>query len=174
MRLCNDTDLCFFGGAPTLGQINAAYGRNTATAWLMIQLQNLSEYSGCRDKLEAKPKAPTDIDWITSPLEMCAYVIATEFYYLSVTELMLFFHRFKSGRYGHFYGAVDPMVITTSLRKFSDERAALYERHKQELQEKKFEESKKNAISWEEYCKKTGQVGKKSPLDRLYTKFLGK
>lgn len=86
---------------------------------------------------------------------MCANVIATEFYYLSVTELMLFFHRFKSGRYGRFYGSVDPLVITTSLRDFLYERAIAYDRHEQEKRQRKEKEWRKNAITWEEYCMKT-------------------
>ena len=140
--ICGNPDVCFFGGAPTLGQLNATYGTQTAAMWLVPQLYNLSEYCGCKDKLEG------------NPLKECASVIATEFYFLSVSELMLFFHRFKSGRYGRFYGAVDPLVITTSIRDFLKERSsAYYEREKKEKEEAD-REAAKNAISWEEYCMK--------------------
>lgn len=140
--ICGNPDVCFFGGAPTLGQLNAAYGSQTAAMWLVPQLYNLSEYCGCKDKLEG------------NPLKECASVIATEFYFLSVSELMLFFHRFKSGRYGRFYGAVDPLVITTSIRDFLKERSsAYYEREKKEKEEAD-REAAKSAISWEEYCMK--------------------
>lgn len=84
---------------------------------------------------------------------MCANVIATEFYYLSVTELMLFFHRFKSGRYGRFYGSVDPLMITTSLRDFIKERAIVYDKHDQEIRKQKDDEDRKKVMSrkeWEE------------------------
>lgn len=139
--VCQKSDVCFFGGYPTMGQLKTAYGENTATMWLLPQLYNLSEYCGCRDKLQGKP------------LEMCANVIATEFYYLSVTELMLFFHRFKSGRYGRFYGSVDPLVITTSLRDFIKERAIAYDKHEQKIRKQQEYEDKKKSMSrkeWEE------------------------
>lgn len=140
--ICGNPDLCFFGGAPTLGQLNATYGSQTAAMWLVPQLYNLSEYCGCKDKLEG------------NPLKECASVIATEFYFLSVSELMLFFHRFKSGRYGRFYGSVDPLVITTSLRDFLKERIRAYDEREKAEKEKADREAAKNAITWEEYCMK--------------------
>ena len=139
-KICGNVDVCFFGGAPTLSQINATYGENTATMWLVPQLYNLSEYCGCRDKLDG------------NPLKECASVIAAEFYYLSVTELMLFFHWFKSGKYGRFYGSIDPLVITTSLRDFLKERNYAYERRENEERTKQREEDAKNSVTWEEYC----------------------
>ena len=140
-EVCEDSDVCFFGGAPTLADLNRTYGRKTAAMWLVPQLYNLSEYCGCRDKLQG------------TPLEECASVIAMEFYYLTVTELMLFFHWFKTGRYGRFYGSVDPLVITTSLRTFLGERSMEIERHDtQERLRKEEEERKSNPpISYEEY-----------------------
>lgn len=148
-KLCADSDVCYFGGAPTLNMLNITYGSQTAAMWLVPQLYNLSEYCGCKDKLQGKP------------LEECASVIAVEFGYLSVTELMLFFHRFKSGRYGRFYGSVDPLVITTSIRDFLKERLFAYEQHEQEERDLRHAEERKNAITWEEYCmKKYGEVRK--------------
>lgn len=141
LKVCAHTDICFFGGAPTLGLLNTTYGEQTAAMWLVPQLYNLSEFCGCRDKL-------TD-----NQLKECAIVIATEFSYLSVTELMLFFHRFKSGRYGRFYGSVDPLVITTSLRDFLKERSAAYDKHEQEERERqREEEAKRPKETWEDYC----------------------
>ena len=138
--VCRNIDVCFFGDYPTLAEINRVYGEETAFAWLVPQLTNLSEYCGCKEKLQGKK------------LENCADVIAIEYYYLKVSELMLFFHRFKSGRYGRFYGSVDPLVITTSLREFIKERAVAYERPDQEERERKERESQKKAVTWDEYC----------------------
>lgn len=152
MRICKDSDLCFFGDAPVLSELNMAYGEMTATMWLIPQLYNLSEYCGCKEKLQGKP------------MEECASVIATEFYFLKVSELMLFFHRFKSGRYGKFYGSVDPLVITTSLREFLKERAMEYERHNREEQEQKDDSS--NAVTWEEYCMKHYGEIRPNPLKK--------
>ena len=137
--VCANTDECFFGGSPSLGMLNVTYGDNTAVMWLIPELYNLSEYCGCRDKLEG------------TPLKECARVIAMEFHYLKVTEVMLFFHRFKSGRYGRFYGSVDPLVITTSLRDFLAEREYAYNARMQQEQRLAAERDKQNAVSYEEY-----------------------
>ena len=145
MKVCKDTELCLFGDAPVLSELNMAYGEMTATMWLVPQLYNLSEYCGCRDKLQGKP------------LEECASVIATDYYYLKVSELMLFFHRFKSGRYGRFYGAVDPLVITTSLRDFVKERNVEIHEHERKMQEEADREYAKTAISYEQYVSRYGK-----------------
>ena len=145
MKVCKDTELCLFGDAPVLSELNMAYGEMTATMWLVPQLYNLSEYCGAKEKLQGKP------------LEECASVIATDFYYLKVSELMLFFHRFKSGRYGRFYGSIDPLIITTSLREFIKERNNAIHEHEQILRHEQEEEARKNAITYDEYVKKYGK-----------------
>lgn len=149
--ICNDREVCLFGGAPTLAELNMTYGSQTAAMWLVPQLYNLSEYCGCRDKLQG------------TPLEECASVIAIEFFYLSVTELMLFFHWFKSGRYGRFYGSVDPLVITTSIREFIRERNTEIDRHEREEREKADEEHRRKhpPISYEEYLRRKAKREKK-------------
>lgn len=154
MQICGDTQDCYFGEYPTLAEIKG-YGKNTPLMWLIPQLYNLSEYCGVKDKLEG------------TPLEETAFVIATEYYYLKISEIMLFFHRFKTGRYGRFYGNVDPLVITTSLREFVNERNTAYIKKEQEEHWRKQEESRKNAITWEEYCKRNGCEGKPNPLEKF-------
>ena len=145
MKVCKDTELCLFGDAPVRSELNMAYGEMTATMWLVPQLYDLSEYCGAKEKLQGKP------------LEECASVIATDFYYLKVSELMLFFHRFKSGRYGRFYGSIDPLIITTSLREFIRERNNAIHEHEEILRKEKEEERRKNAITYDEYVATYGK-----------------
>ncbi|MBR1526871.1 MAG: hypothetical protein IJ640_09485 [Prevotella sp.] len=140
-RICGNVEECYFGDYPTLSTLKAGYGQNAATAWIIPQLYNLSEYCGCKEKLQG------------TPLEDCASVIATDFYYLKVSELMLFFHRFKSGLYGRFYGSIDPLIITTSLRAFLKERMYAYDKREQEERERKRAEDAKNHVTWEDFCK---------------------
>lgn len=140
MEVCDNTDICFFGNAPSLTDIRLAFGSNAPVIWLLPQLFDLSEFCGCRDKLEGKP------------LAQCAYVIATEFKHLKTTELMLFFHRFKSGRYGRFYGSVDPLIITTALQQFTSERADEIQRHEALIAQRKRESYSLQTCSYEEYC----------------------
>lgn len=146
MRICKDKQLCFFGDAPVLSELNMTYGEMTATMWLIPQLYDLSEYCGCKEKLQGRP------------LEQCASVIAAEFFYLKVSELMLFFHRFKSGRYGRFYGSVDPMVITTALRTFLTERVTEIEERDKREKEIADREARKGAITYEEYVARNGRM----------------
>ena len=144
-EICHDARLCIMGDYPTLAELNVAYGRRTAKTWLIIQLHDLSEYCGVKEKLTGKP------------LEECAYVIATDFFYLKVSELMLFFHRFKSGKYGKFYGSVDPLVICRSLRDFIGERNNALDHYENEERRQKLEDERKHAVSWQEYCIMTDQ-----------------
>lgn len=123
-------DSCYFGDYPTLEQLNAAYGRTMASQWLVAQLTNLSEFSGARDVT-------------ANQLEDLSRIVAQEYHWLKITELLLFFYRFKTGRYGRFYGSVDPLVITTALREFVGERNAAYARHEQQERERIEEEERK-------------------------------
>ena len=118
------------GNYPTLADINAAYGKTFASEWLIPQLYDLSSFTGAKNFTEKQQ-------------EQLARTISVEYQRLKVTELMLFFHRFKAGHYGRFYGTVDPMVIMGALRDFIKERedirnraaekeaVALWEKYKQ-------------------------------------------
>lgn len=134
-----DTELCFFGDYPTLASIKASYGSNAPAMWLVPQLKDLSEYCGCKEKLSG------------TPLEECACVIAAEFYYLKISEIMLFFHRFKSAKYGRFYGTIDPLIIIQSLYEFLKERNAAIDRAEREKEAQMREDWKKDGISIEDW-----------------------
>ena len=96
------------GDYPTLSDLNAAYGKTFASEWLVPQLYDLSSFTGAKNFTEKQQ-------------EQLSRTIAVEYKGLKVTELMLFFHRFKAGHYGRFYGTVDPMVIMGALRDFMKE-----------------------------------------------------
>lgn len=106
-----DLTRVYAGTSPNLGVLARAFGQNIPVAWLIAQIRDLSEFAGVRDKLDG------------DKARSLAEVIAYTWPHYTVAELMLFFLRFKSGRYGRFYGAVDPIVITEALHQFADERA---------------------------------------------------
>ena len=139
LKICMNSEECFFGDYPTLAHINRSYGEMSAAMWLVPQLYDLSEYSGCKGNMSQRQ------------YEQCASVIATEFSYLKVSEIMLFFVRFKSGRYGRFYGNVDPLVITTSIRVFLTERMYELDIHEQKERQEQRELEMKDAVSREEH-----------------------
>lgn len=136
---CAQPARCVTGHAPTLADANLAFGSNTAVAWLVAQLQDLSEFCGCRDKLNARQ------------LESLARLLATAYPWLKLTEVMLFLHRFKLGRYGKFYGAVDPLAITVSLRTFLDERAAIMDEAERRRNDAEREEERQGCVSYEQW-----------------------
>lgn len=109
-RLAPYPERCFTGKAPTLAAVKTTYGVEIAISWLEAQLHDLAEYAGAKDKLTAAQSV------------VAANTILSSYYYLNVAEIMLFFFKFKAGKYGKFYGAVDPLTITTALCKFCDER----------------------------------------------------
>lgn len=134
--------LCFARTTPALSELNSTYDESTAATWITIQLADLSEYCGCREKLTG------------GALEQCAEMIVASYSYLTVAEMLLFFFRFKSGAYGRFYGAVDPMKIMSSLREFvNEERANAINKMESEKGERERAEWAKNAITYEQYLK---------------------
>ena len=140
-ELSADVEDCFFGYYPTLARLDREYCNTASIQWLNIQIYNLNEFCGCKDKMS--PQQVLD----------CARTISTMYYYLKVSELMLFFFRFKAGFYGKFYGSVDPMVITTALSQFCKERGEANAKHDNDIRMKQISEFKKNAISYEEWKK---------------------
>ena len=122
---CDNLQRCYLGKAPTLGVLNEAFGKNITETWLAIQIQNLSEFSGVKEKIEI-PQT-----------DMLVKVIIATFYYLKVTELMHFFLLFKSGRYGKFFGVVDGLVITEALQVFCRERNERIHQIKEEERKRK-------------------------------------
>ena len=107
---CADRDRVFGGNAPTLATMRKAFGDDKTEGWITCQLKELSEFAGCQDK-------------ITIPqMVTLAQIIAATYPYIKATEFMLFCWQMKSGKYGKFYGTVDPMVIASALRTFDIER----------------------------------------------------
>ena len=142
-KYCKDVDRCYIGKAPSLKVITEAYGEKTSFAWLQIQLRDLSEFAGCKDKLSIQQ------------IEQTAKVIILEFGFMKATELMHFFILFKSGKFGKFYGSVDGLVITEALQEFREmrrEKLWALEQKRQQIERAKQEaEHARNAMSFEEY-----------------------
>lgn len=152
--LYSNKDDCYFGDYPTLGELNRTYTPQTAQAWLIPQLTDLSEYCGARDK------------FTENQLKQCSGIIASDYYYLKVSELMLFFSRFKRCCYGRFYGTVDPLVVTEALKEFCRERNVAYCEREKEAALRQMEESRKNSCTWEEFLKRKGEGMRPSPLSK--------
>ena len=143
----------FFGEAPTLAIMRKTYGDGFPATWLLPQILDLVVYSNSKGTLNEQQQ------------EFLAEAIANEYYFLKASELQLFFYRFKTGAYGHFYGVVDPMKIMEGLKQFMKERAVEIEKHNSELLEKEREEIARNAITPREYCRNHGYPEMDNVLD---------
>lgn len=137
-------DRAFFGDAPTLATLKAAYGPNTPTMWLLPQILDLVIYCNSKGTLNNRQA------------QFLADAIANDYYYLKVSEFLLFFYRFKLGNYGNFYGVVDPMLVTVALEKFVKERNEAIRRQEQQEAEAESREHFQNAITPQEYCRNSG------------------
>ena len=79
---------------------------------------------------------------------------------LKVVEVLLFVTRFEAGRYGRFYGDTSyALVVGDALNQFMVEREHYYADIERERAERKIAESKKGAISFDEYKRMKEESG---------------
>lgn len=88
--------------------LNSAYEPGCAAAWLAEHIGELNTFSGSKNMTDDQVKA-------------LARMISVEYADMKISEILLFFYRFKCGYFGKFYGKVDPMVITCALKDFKTE-----------------------------------------------------
>lgn len=110
LTVARHVERAYRGTAPQLATVSAGYGEAVSLVWLCIQIENVNVFAGVKEKMPVEREK-----------ELAGLILA-EYDYLKVTELLLFFHRLKCGRYGRFYGAVDALFIASSLLTFLDER----------------------------------------------------
>lgn len=146
ITVAKNEERAFMGIAPTLGLLKKTYGENMAVMWLLPQIWDLCEFTNSRNKLDERQA------------ENLAEMISLEYGYMKVTELLLFFYRFKTGRYGRFYGSVDPMAIMIALEEFGKERQQALVAYEEKKKQQEREQISKNAsmIDCEAYCKGKG------------------
>lgn len=129
---------------PTLCMLEQAWGMEFVSGVIIkAHLLAVSEFVGVKTKME---------DWQMD--ELCTQ-IAMEYGDLNVLEFICFCSRLRSGRYETFYGSIDPTQITKSLADFYEDRRSdinrAWEKAEKERRDKEWEESRKNAISFEEW-----------------------
>lgn len=108
-----NVDRCFTADVPTLRDVRRQYSLATVEAWLDIQLADLVRFCGVKGK-----------DEFTQIVDMLVAVIADNFANLKLSEMLLFFQWFKSGRFGRFFGVIDAYVITDALQRFCTAKLA--------------------------------------------------
>ena len=114
----------------------------------------------------------------TTPYQFKAIAqrIRQEYYHVSPGELTRFFYEFSMGEYGEIYvgRTVNPQKLFIALERYMskvyEKRAEIDSQKNVERQKKDYEESVKNAVSYEEYCRIKGKDIEKSPLEVLKRK----
>lgn len=127
---CQRDVLAVMGDFPTLADINQAFGSGSGEKWLVPQIADLTLYTGAKNIDKYQHRA-------------LARLLSSEYYWLKLSEFLLFFHRFKMGHYGRFFGNVDPMVITCAMRDFISERNDIIAEEEQKERERLEEEERK-------------------------------
>lgn len=151
---CNAThaDLALNLEIPSLGLLASTYGDETPLEWLKIQFGTLNDFAEVSTKI-AKTQ-----------LEELAAIFLSEYYYINAAEICFFIARFKSGKYGRFYGAIDPMKITSAMLEYISERRKGIDRHEREQyrlqRQKEVEERDNNSISYVEYLEQEKNLWK--------------
>lgn len=117
------------------------YGEQVAVDWLAIELNDYQNFVGVKEE----GKATFDV------VSELSKMILGRYYYLKLSEIMLFLQKLKYGDYGEMYGRIDAVRILRALRLFITDRNEIIDRHEQKENSRKRIEAKKNAISYQEY-----------------------
>lgn len=118
---------------PSLTIMKYAFGDKAVNTFLGVHLFETAKFYGMTDKADM------------SAMYQIADLIILDYYYLKISELVLFFQMLKAGHFrdsndndrGKMYGSFNGEVIMDCLYKFKQERDKY-------LDEKKSEENKKN------------------------------
>ena len=132
---------CISGNAPTLIALKKMYGEELPIDWLKLEINDFLNYVGVKEDNKLVPEKINEL----------SELILARFYYLKLSELLLFFCKLKYGDYGEVYGYVDPMRILKALKSFVEYRNTIISRLEQEEYFKRLEEESKNAVSYSEY-----------------------
>lgn len=126
---------------PTLGVVSQGYGYGVGRSWLIAELNDLNEFVGAKRKMNEIQVGST------------ADILMQKFYYLKVTEFLLFFNKLKCGEFEMFYGDVDPQKIIASMYSFLAYRNRVISVYEDRQNKEKYRQYKLNGISkdeWEE------------------------
>ena len=105
---------CFSAKTYTLTQLRLDCA-GLQNSWLSAQITYLNSISGATQMTEMQ-------------MTMLASNISQTYGYLKITELMVFFFQLAGGKYGKFYGAVDPMQIMVDLNEFLKYRSVMLDK----------------------------------------------
>jgi hypothetical protein len=155
-----DAAACFRRESPTFVRIDLTYGKGSSANWMYNILQGMFVFLGVTNDKFSKEQ-----------IYNLACNIYANYKTLKVVEFLLFVTRFEAGKYGRFYGDTSyALVVGDALNQFMIEREHYYADIERERAEKKISESKKGAITFEEYKRMKAEKGESvsETLNNLY------
>ena len=136
-----DVVACFRRESPTFVRIDLTYGKGSSANWIYNILQGMFVFLGVTNDKFSKEQ-----------IYNLACNIYANYKTLKVVEFLLFVTKFEAGKYGRFYGDTSyALTVGDALNQFMIEREHYYADIERQRAEKKIEESKKGAISFDEY-----------------------
>jgi len=151
---------CFRRDSPSLVRLDITYGRGSAASWLYDLLQGMFLFLGVNSEKFGREQ-----------IYNLACTIAANYKTLKIAEILLFVSRFEAGKYGKFYGDTSyALTVTEAMNTFMVEREHYYADIERERAEKKISESKKGAITFEEYKRMKAEKGESvsETLNNIY------
>lgn len=152
-KVAADRDSAISADIPSFVRLNQTFGEHASAIWLYTHLKSLL----VRFLVDEKKMSDEQVEFL-------ANIIVTNFPSMKLTEFMLFESYFLGGRYQEFYGETSYILaITRSLQQFKKDLNDIYwqiERDKEHAKNASFSPG----MSWAEYCKLNGIVGRPSPF----------
>lgn len=139
---------------PTLCDYEKLYGEGVSSEWIRLQILALYGSSSCKDI------------GIADGIKLFASSFAYEVQNFKLSELMLFFARYKAGKYDNSYNSFDTKRIGNAffsdfLKERSFELDKIFRKEQQEeIEKRKFiPPSGYNSLSWYKELKKRASEG---------------
>lgn len=142
-----DPTLCITADVPTLANVRAEYGAQVACDWLLMQLNDYQNFLGIKE--EHKVGVVT--------LKQVSQMILNRYFFLKLSELLLFMQRLKYGDYVEFYGVVDAAKILKAFKPFLEERGTVIDREQARRRREEYDSYQKKAVTYECYKQMTKQ-----------------
>lgn len=155
----------YMAQCPTLGEYGVLYGEECPAFWIRIQITALFGSSGSREK------------GMADGIKLFAESFAEMARNYKLSELMLFFARYKAGKYDNSFASFDPKRIGNAFfKEFLPERVyevdkAERKRVQQEIEERRFTPPEGyTSLSWYQELRRRADNGDTMAQEMIHPK----
>lgn len=154
-RIARNKEGCIMNTqCPTIGDVRREYGYHMAYRWLYVHITDAAS----KANMQQRPGRQQIEGMATQMLE--------QYFYLKLTELMLFFDMFKRGMLGDMYGAMDSRSVFRAMKAFNEMRGEVIKRAEDKAHQQALKEDRDKRVSWEQYCRMNGLDETEDPITR--------